>query len=377
MFDWNNWSVEFVVAIFFITGFSAFYNAISLWLRQRFESKHQGQAYARVGLLLFTLIMVLFCQVAEFWNPINSDAYMNWALYVLFIPLLDEAVAPLEFVIRAIGIGGFWLFNGTVTASVFWLSLFMVIIILALTGYMHRTLDRAHPLTVAIAVWFAIAFWITQTQLMLINLVMGVVMFASMNLFAAMYWSIGQKAQRERTRLIEQVNRDTLTNAGSVFAFQDDGRNLLPRIRESGEPLSLAMFDIDHFKQVNDKYGHAMGNYVLQEVTALITQIIHEGCVDQSELYRTGGEEFNIIFLNADVSTITPVIADILNEVRQHAFEFEGQRVQITLSMGVTQVQAADAGFEDIYERADKYLYISKQEGRDCATLEGKTVTML
>ena len=375
MFDMRNWLIEIVIAIFFISGFVAFYNTLTVWLTRKFENYKHGRRYTRTGLTVFAFVMAAFCLLAENWNPVNSDAYMNWALYVLFVPLLDRNVSHAENVVRYLGIVLFWVLNNNLNAPIFWLSLIPLEVMMIITYWWADIIDHSRILTLGMAMWMAIAFWLTQTQLMLINIVIGVIMFALMNLFTVLYWSAERRESRERAQLVEQVNRDTLTGAGSFFAFKDDSMRLMPRSRVRSEPLTLAMFDIDHFKQVNDRYGHAAGNEVLQDVTKIITELITEKWGDQCGLYRTGGEEFNIIFLNATASQITPIGVIILDRIRNHQFAFEQDCINVTLSMGITTLKAEDMSFEDVYERADESLYASKQHGRDCITVERHTLT--
>lgn len=370
MFDWHNWIVELVIAIFFISGFVVFYNTLDSWLTHKFINRARGKQYTRIGLTCFAYVMAAFCLLAENWNPINSDAYMNWALYVLFVPVLDRDVSRLENVVRFGGILIFWTVNNNLAAPIYWVSLIALEAIMVVTNLFPHVLDRSRVLTVGLSMWIAIAFWLTQTQLMWMNIVMGVVMFAFMELFTVLYWSSERREQREREALVEQVNRDTLTGAGSFFAFKDDSMRLMVRAQEKREPLTLAMFDIDHFKRVNDKYGHAAGNFVLKQVTQLVDAKMHGQMGAACGLFRTGGEEFNMIFVNATVGDVKQLGADILDLIRAQEFEYEGQQLHVTLSMGITALTDHDMSFEDVYERADGLLYQSKQAGRDYVTVD-------
>lgn len=377
LFDWRNWVIESVIALFFISGFVVFYNTLTIWLTRKFQDLRRGTFYTRVGLTGFVFIMTAFGLLAENWNPINSEAYMNWALYVLFVPLLDVAVSRLENFIRFGAILIFWTLNNNVAAPIFWLSLIPLEMIMFLSYKWPRLIDDSRFLSVGLTMWLAVTFWFTQTQLRMTNILMGIVMFGLMELFTVLYWSAERQEQHERATLVEQVNRDALTNAGSFFAFKDDSLRMMPRSRRLHEPMTLAMFDIDHVKQVNDRYGHTAGNEVLQTVAREVYKMMKAEWGELAELYRTGGEEFNMIILNVPTAGVAPVGQRMLEMIRNREFTFDGEQLQLTLSMGITELQSGDMSFEDVYNRADEYLYHSKQNGRDCITIEGETLSAL
>jgi len=121
--------------------------------------------------------------------------------------------------------------------------------------------------------------------------------------------------------------------------------------------LSLIMFDIDHFKKVNDTYGHAVGDYVLQTLTQIVKMDLRE----TDYLVRWGGEEFIIIAPDTDVRR-----AEILAErVRKSAEEYSFDQVgTVTVSFGVTQFTGDDT--EDTFiKRTDDALYSAKRMGRN------------
>lgn len=368
MFDWGNWLIETVIAAFFISGFVIFYNSrlIILWHLGTKEWLND-----HVATTLFVYVMVLFCLAATYWNPNNAAAYLNWALYILFIPLMDEDIAPLEFVVRVIGIIGFWFYTNSVRAGQFLLSLIAIAVILAVMYRYHDSIHKHRLLNMEVATFIGVAFWITQTQLTLIANLMGTVMFVLMNLFTNLYWSSERLATLERNRLEKQVNSDALTKAGSFFAFKEASALALADAQKNQTPLTLVMFDIDHFKAVNDTYGHAAGNAVLTGVAAQVQAAVNDNPALDARLYRTGGEEFNLIFPAAR-STVLPVMQAIHRQIRTTSFNYEGQTIHVTLSMGITILNQGDLSFEDVYERADANLYLSKRNGRDCITVDGQ-----
>jgi diguanylate cyclase (GGDEF)-like protein len=366
MFDWGNWVIETIIAAFFISGFVVFYNSrlITLWDLARHEKLNE-----HVASTVFIYLMVAFCLFATWANPNNSTAYLNWALYILFIPLIDDNIVAPEFLVRALGIVAFWFYTNTVRASMFYVSLVAVLLILGLMFKFHKQIHSHLLLNIELTAWIGVAFWITQTQLTLTASLMGTVMFVLMNWFTSLYWSSERLANLERNRLEQQVNSDTLTKAGSFFAFKSDSASALATAQRNNSPLTLVMFDIDHFKNVNDTYGHAAGNAVLIGVTELVQNMV------DTRLYRTGGEEFNLFF-ETPKAQILPLMQRLHRQVKNADFVYEGQHISVTLSMGITVLNKGDLSFEDVYERADANLYLSKRSGRDCITVDGQQLAL-
>jgi len=125
--------------------------------------------------------------------------------------------------------------------------------------------------------------------------------------------------------------------------------------------LSLIFFDIDHFKEINDTYGHKMGDLVLIELSKLITQNIRS-----SDIFgRWGGEEFLIILPETDIGQAIVLAEKLRKIVENHNFG----EIKVTCSFGVTSVHEDDS-VSNVIERVDKALYASKQNGRNRVTYE-------
>jgi len=125
--------------------------------------------------------------------------------------------------------------------------------------------------------------------------------------------------------------------------------------------LSLVMLDIDHFKKINDTYGHLAGDYVLREMAAALkTRIRKEEC-----FARYGGEEF-VLALPETSHENTLFLADKLRKiVEQHQFLFEGKRITVTFSADVADLKAAHDSALSFIKEADVKLYEAKKEGRN------------
>jgi diguanylate cyclase (GGDEF)-like protein len=127
-------------------------------------------------------------------------------------------------------------------------------------------------------------------------------------------------------------------------------------------PMSISMIDIDHFKEINDQYGHMMGDNILYQFSNLFTKYIR----DMDILARYGGEEFVILFPHTDGQEALDSAERIRAMIEETKFPLEGKDIHLTISMGIASY--LDHRPSDIYallELADKALYQSKDEGRN------------
>lgn len=166
--------------------------------------------------------------------------------------------------------------------------------------------------------------------------------------------------------LFERANRDALTGAYSKGFLLERGPEAMKRADILGEPLSVIMFDIDHFKKINDTQGHPGGDYVLKELCKIVTtKIVRSG----DFFARYGGEEFVLIMTGAGNKAAAEVAERVRQTVQGHEFLYEGTKIEVTVSLGVATKQATDLAWEDLINRTDKNLYVSKQTGRNRVTV--------
>ena len=133
-----------------------------------------------------------------------------------------------------------------------------------------------------------------------------------------------------------------------------------------GIPLAVMMFDIDHFKQVNDTYGHVVGDRVLRNVSGQLRQGIREGDI----LLRYGGEEFLVILPGANKEDALTIAERVRHLVREHATSFGDNQISVTISIGIDSMpETAINGEHELIANADEALYCSKKTGRDKTTI--------
>jgi diguanylate cyclase (GGDEF)-like protein len=152
--------------------------------------------------------------------------------------------------------------------------------------------------------------------------------------------------------LTDLPNRRTITvNAESRFAAA----------RRAGQPLSIAVIDLDYFKSVNDAFGHAVGDIALKHVA----NVLETTCRGSFMVGRYGGEEFVAIFEQADEHGARAAAERVRHAVERAPLALYGNSHAFTVSIGVTSMRAGDTRVEDMLRRADLALYVAKDEGRN------------
>ncbi len=159
----------------------------------------------------------------------------------------------------------------------------------------------------------------------------------------------------DRSRHLEdQAATDPLTGAANRRSFMD----LMERVAAGARPYCLVMFDLDHFKRVNDDYGHDVGDSVLKELAALVRNNIRNSDV----LARWGGEEFMVVTPDSDLRRASRVAERLRRKIE--GYDFKGVRRVVTSSIGVAAHQPGEA-LEDLVQRVDAALYKAKNAGRN------------
>ncbi|WP_071459017.1 GGDEF domain-containing response regulator [Bacillus massilinigeriensis] len=168
--------------------------------------------------------------------------------------------------------------------------------------------------------------------------------------------------QLQRKKLFDQsVLIDELTKVYNRRLFNEMLERQLKEYKRTGKPFSLAMLDIDHFKQVNDQYGHATGDKVLLEFASFIKQRVR---INDS-VFRYGGEEFAILFPGTDRQNAWNVVERLLSEFSKIPFQEKGEIFHVTFSTGIQTVNASMEDKGELVRMADQALYTAKRNGRN------------
>lgn len=179
---------------------------------------------------------------------------------------------------------------------------------------------------------------------------------------------ITQRKQLEHT-LAELSLQDALTGIGNRRHFFRRMDREFARQRRTGNALSMIMLDIDYFKRINDRWGHATGDRVLREFAACVCALLRE-----TDLFcRLGGEEFGILAADTDLDGAFALAERVRRGVRTQELMEGSDVIRYTVSAGVATVGPLDESAEDSLKRADHALYEAKRAGRDRVARETTT----
>ncbi|WP_197475542.1 GGDEF domain-containing protein, partial [Oleiphilus sp. HI0043] len=161
---------------------------------------------------------------------------------------------------------------------------------------------------------------------------------------------------------LQSALRDELTGCGNKRALDASLHREAELATRHNTPLSVLMLDIDHFKHVNDTYGHLAGDSVLRDLAATIKK-----CARGSDLcFRYGGEEFVLILDDTDANQALKIADRIRQSVEQHTYLYKGKIIPVTISAGTSTFIQSET-LDSLKERADKALYSAKLNGRNQA----------
>lgn len=320
-------------------------------------------------LLYFALMLVnnlIFLLIVRFdWNLRFHDPGMTFAqiacgiLWGIF--MLAFAVPEARGGMLLVFVTGFFF-------GVFRLSTreFLVLLTLAATAYGGLILHEWNALNAAQR-QLEISQWIFLTLVMLwMSFMGGYVSRLRSNLRQAL------------TRIEELAHRDALTGTRNRRSITGSLEQALEQAAGSGAPLSACILDLDHFKRVNDRHGHLVGDEVLRQFVSRVESRLRSADflhVDQPRardgegpLGRFGGEEFLVILPGTDLEGARRAAERIREAVAATPFDTEAGPVPITVSIGVTAHRAGDS-MDELLSRADQALYQSKQDGRNRVTV--------
>ncbi len=178
------------------------------------------------------------------------------------------------------------------------------------------------------------------------------------NILCQVLYPVRNAILYKRAVISSQV--DPLTGTNNRAAFDSAIEKEVERSHRHHMPLSLAVIDIDFFKQVNDNYGHTTGDNVLRKVTEVIKDTLRAS----DELFRYGGEEFTIILNGTDSDGASNVAERIREEIENAYFEHEGNTIPLTVSIGIASLTTRDDA-KRLFNKADAALYRAKETGRN------------
>lgn len=177
--------------------------------------------------------------------------------------------------------------------------------------------------------------------------------------------NVQRSLESVRKKLVEanhNMNVDHLTQSFNRKSFDEQIHQVLSLSKASRQNACLLMLDIDHFKKINDQYGHAMGDFVLVQLVVMLKEIFHES---SDFVARTGGEEFAIILPGHDLDRALARAEKTLKKVSSEVFVKDTMKLKFTVSIGIAKLEQNE-NVDQWMQRADQALYNSKNSGRNC-----------
>lgn len=374
---WSHWQVPpFETSVFFVLGvltlYWVSYNWLATWLHNRGSKLSDDVINTWYG-VIYMLVFVFSIQTLVLGGQ-DSWQFMNFQLiaiifcaYFLNIHVSYYFFFPIVLIYMA--------FNGSLG---YWQSWGHAVTLMAFFWILNDIRVKCHGRNSVFAVymlvgvpfggllwfWMKLKFaftWTTFWQEWIYLVIFEALLFV--------YVSMLSHDSEIKVRLAKFASHDALTQTENFAAYTSAIEDLFAESRKQEQPLTMMMFDIDHFKQINDTYGHSVGDQVLREVSSVVQTVIAAND-DQISFYRTGGEEFNLLFPTYDLAAAAPVVHQIFAAVNHVTIETETDRINVTISVGVSVANLDDRSPMDFYNRVDKNLYRSKRHGRMRITMD-------
>jgi len=212
-------------------------------------------------------------------------------------------------------------------------------------------------------------------ETMLPSLLMIAGFLAILSLFTLAYRSRIRHLLNEladnRQLLAKLAMFDQLTETRNRHCFLELSNDTINRAKRYNESLALIILDIDHFKKINDTFGHPAGDFALH----LLSQACQSCLRNVDTMGRLGGEEFGILLPNTGIDGATELARRIREHIESLSCHWNDEPIQLTVSLGLTEFHTSDTDFADLYNRADKALYQAKSSGRNqlCTLLKDQS----
>ena len=206
---------------------------------------------------------------------------------------------------------------------------------------------------------FKIAVELDQITKSILFIANNLFVFITITLFALFYTS---RSNRKEIELSKKAEYDELTDLYNRHAINQLGNNLIDLAKENKESYYVAILDIDHFKKINDHYGHPSGDLVLKKIASTIRSFSIRGIIPG----RWGEEEFVMIAPhNIKYEEFTKILEDLRVKISETKFIIEnGKKINLTISIGSTKIKEYKS-IEEAISKADINLYKAKENGRN------------
>ncbi|RTE85846.1 MULTISPECIES: diguanylate cyclase [Gammaproteobacteria] len=312
-----------------------------------------ADAAINVGLAIFmadTLGALMIAQLLRAWDR-RSEEQSGYSKVGIATSLVAIAIFVLSF-----WFGRLWIYLSIPTL--------LFLVTTSKSFYSYASLTLAVLLYNAL---YAHAYEFSAASVERIEvLVLSISLMLALQVMTIQQRNLNREA-KERLTWQARAGTDALTGLANRTATEPVVKMEIERIQRRGKgEFCVAMFDIDHFKEVNDSYGHNVGDQILKEVTKVMIDELRASDM----LSRHGGEEFLMFLPATDIKASKHVVERIVTKVRDHSFNAGDELINLTLSAGIAEYSHENAlHYDDLIDLADQKLYESKREGRDRVTV--------
>lgn len=362
-------SLFFVMGIFIVfqVAFAGIKKILN-WKKIRFDE------YTLRSLLgIIYILAVLFSLQSSLSHTGASWTFINFQLVsVIFYTVILSV--PHKYHLFTPIVLAFMLFNSAFTSWQSWCMAIALIGFYDTLNYLKEHTEDKLPFFKYLisSIFFGALYWFfvkLKFSLSYTLLFHEILDLAVLELFTFGYIAMLFADVESRTALFREATHDKLTSAYNYDAFDIDFRSLFKHFQNSNEKFSMMMFDVDHFKEINDTYGHLAGDKVLQNVVEIVQEVL-DNTNPRIKLYRTGGEEFNVIFPDYELAETEDVVKKIFSALNHSQTIVANNTITLTISVGVSEINTKDVSINDFYSRVDGALYHSKRNGRKEITVE-------
>lgn len=362
-------------SLFYILGaflvFQVLFSGIKVLLNKM--AVHYDPYSLRAALGVIYIMSLLFYMEITATNVQHSWIYINFELIsVIFYTVILSANKHYYYYFFPLILLAFMVLNSALTSWESWCLSFDLIIFYQALNYIKNHTKNKFPFfkyLIASVIFGSLYWFFTKIKFNISNpmFIHQLTSLFVMELFTIGYIAILFSDLESRASLFRDATHDRLTHAFNYDAFDIDLRAIFKEDNQPDAKFTMMMFDIDHFKNINDTYGHLAGDTVLKEVVQIVQKVLKQSD-PKIKLYRTGGEEFNVIFPNYKVEETTDIVNKIFSAINSTTIHLKENDINITASFGVSEISPHDVSITDFYSRVDKALYHSKQNGRNKIT---------
>ncbi|WP_054750457.1 GGDEF domain-containing protein [Lacticaseibacillus thailandensis] len=363
----------FFIVVISMLGFTSVYSQIEAGTRQRVAHMRMlARVQAVYPLLIYICLMLI---LLRYLYGHSSNLMLFWAFVniqstiLIYSNLLTTSLVGFA-IIQTVG-AITYISTGAMSITNWILFLFACLVIYAERWY-GQLLHQQRWVYFLPALFVGTLFWVNMYLTAPRPLPLGLAI-ANLISFGWAYfalWDFDQYLQHDQqvlAKLTHEAQYDALTRARNWATFRHDLNSEFAD--QDRQPLALVAIDLDHFKSINDTYGHLMGNQTLIAFSRQIQQILREQD-DHYGFYRTGGEEFALLLPNTNLAAAQEIVAECQRGLKNMYIPLTQGELQITASFGLAIAHPQDNNATNFFKRSDRYLYRSKHDGRDRLTDE-------